>query len=170
MASAQQGDQEAYRCFLAEVRPLIYRYCLRHAGPSLAEEATQETLLAIHKARDTYEASRPIRPWMTAIARYKVIDLLRKESRRKEFVLESPPEWKAPAPGHQDMHVWIEKALAGLAEKDRQILRLTKLEGNSYAEAANMMKTTEGNIKIRVHRAIGRLRSHLEKEARKGHL
>ena len=44
----------------------------------LLEDCVQESLAAVHKARDTYETARLFRPWLFAIVRYKTFDILRK--------------------------------------------------------------------------------------------
>src|SRR5882724_8740360 len=77
MAAAQRGNGGAYRRLLDEARVWLKQYYARRLPPSVVDDAVQETLLAVHEKRHTYDPSRPFGPWLVAIARYKWIDRLR---------------------------------------------------------------------------------------------
>ncbi|MCZ8149589.1 MAG: sigma factor, partial [Roseomonas sp.] len=69
MAAAQAGDARAYGDLLRECLPLLRAICrARLRDETEAEDAVQDTLLTIHRARSSYNASRPFRPWLIAIA------------------------------------------------------------------------------------------------------
>ena len=88
MRRARQGDDEAYRrllvCVSLWLRPVVRRGLLA-AGrrPEDGEDIVQETLLAMHLKRDTWDAAQPIEPWLRAIARYKLVDHLRRRGLRE---------------------------------------------------------------------------------------
>jgi len=78
MASAQDGDRNAYRALLTQIEPYvrsIARRCFRH--PADVEDALQDVLLTIHSIRHSYDPQRPFIPWLAAIANHRVIDRLR---------------------------------------------------------------------------------------------
>src|SRR5688572_26495274 len=89
MALAQRGDREAYAKLMAELADVIESFVrARFGGPrasDFVEDCVQEALLALHRVRHTFDPRRPFRPWMFAVVRHKVIDLLRRsEVRRSE--------------------------------------------------------------------------------------
>ena len=81
MLLAQAGDGPAWREVLTELSARLTPYFVRRLGAghaSEAEDLVQETLLAIHKRRMTYDATQPFTAWTYAIARYKLIDVWRR--------------------------------------------------------------------------------------------
>src|ERR1044072_6192811 len=100
MRAAMNGDAAAYNRLLTTLAPAIRsvaRRGLGRAGIAIveAEDVVQETLLAIHLKRHTWDPSLPLGPWVRAIARHKLIDALRRRGRRsqvpREAVIDSPP-------------------------------------------------------------------------------
>ena len=95
---AQDGDEAAYRAALQRMAVRLRAYLRRRlqAWPDEVEDLVQETLLAIHLHRGTWEASLPVSAWMIAIARHKLIDLLRAKAAREllhdPLVESKPPE------------------------------------------------------------------------------
>lgn len=81
MAAAQAGEAAPYRRLLGELRPWLIRYFSRRLPPASVEDAVQDTLVAIHAKRHTWDPARPFGPWLAGIARYKWIDRLRSASR-----------------------------------------------------------------------------------------
>jgi RNA polymerase sigma-70 factor (ECF subfamily) len=128
--------------------------------PDEVEDLVQETLLALHLQRGTYDPSLPVSAWAVAIARHKVVDLWRRRGRRDnlhdtlddvdEQLLAAEPE---DAGARRDLAV----LLKSLPEAQRQAIVLTKLEGLSVAEAASRAGASESAIKVQVHRGLKRL-------------
>jgi DNA-directed RNA polymerase specialized sigma24 family protein len=82
MAAAQDGNGGAYRRLLGEVSAWLQRYFQRRLPYAEVDDAIQETLLAIHGRRHTYDPRYPFGPWLAAIAKRKWIDQLRGLERR----------------------------------------------------------------------------------------
>ncbi|HYF56828.1 MAG TPA: sigma factor, partial [Salinarimonas sp.] len=83
MRAARRGDAAAYERLLAvlaaAIRPTVRRRLARMGlGTSETEDVVQEVLLAIHAKRHTWDEARPILPWVGAVARYKVVDAVRR--------------------------------------------------------------------------------------------
>jgi len=79
MAASQEGDKRAYRQLLAELGDTLEIDLQQHFGPMASiEDCVQESLLAIHGARHTYDPKRAFRPWLLDIARHKTTDVLRR--------------------------------------------------------------------------------------------
>ncbi|MDJ0847980.1 MAG: RNA polymerase sigma factor [Myxococcota bacterium] len=168
MRRANGGDADAYRCLLQEIGVVMQRYLQRRFGDSeFVEDCVQESLLAVHRARQTYDPRRSFRAWMFAIVRHKAIDLLRRRGTRGRFetTSEGQPEAVAaavPAPGAS---LEAAELLRDLEPKYRDALVLTKLQGYSLADAASAAGVSVSAMKTRVHRAVRLVRKSLERES-----
>jgi RNA polymerase sigma-70 factor (ECF subfamily) len=168
MVRAQAGDADAYRELLSELQVAIERYLrTRFGDPDLVEECAQESLLAVHRARDSYDAARRFRPWLFTIVRHKAIDMLRRRGVRDVVRAESEVVETAPSEARDDPADRLEAAqlLKRLDPKYRDALWLTKIEGLSIGDAARRVGVTEAAMKTRVHRAIRAVRRQLDAEA-----
>lgn len=160
--AAQAGDERAYRESLALMAARLRSY-FRRRMPTLqddVEDLVQETLLAVHLQRGTYDPEFPVTAWLTAIARHKLVDLWRRRGRKEglhdgyddvdESELAAPPS---------DPHAWRDLGvlLQVLPQAQRQAIELTKLEGLSVAEASSRTGASEASIKVLVHRGLKRL-------------
>ena len=151
------GDEAAHRAFLTEAAALLrayFRNRLRGRAED-AEDLVQETLVALHMRRDTYDPGYPLTAWLYAIARYRLIDFLRRAKRRAHASLdgidvgEIDPDYAA-SDARRDVAVLLDK----LPEKQRTAIRLVKLEERSVREAADATGLSESDIKISIHRGL----------------
>jgi len=164
MVAALAGDGVVYRKLLAAVRDNLRVYYQRRLGPADAEDLVQETLAAIHSRRGTYNASLPFTAWVYGIARYKIIDVYRRNKRRPTVSIDDVHELFAndeaeAANAKRD----IEKLLAMLPEKQANLLRKIKLEGLSVEQVAVRMGMSQSAVKVGVHRALKILRGTMIK-------
>jgi RNA polymerase sigma-70 factor (ECF subfamily) len=157
MLGALAGDRGAYARLLTELGSALLRYFERRLKDKAeAEDLVQETLLAVHSRRATYEPSRPFTAWAYAIARYKLIDHLRRRRARPTSPLDDSihelfaPDDHAAAMAGAD----LDRLMGDLPDAQRQAIRDTKLEGLSSAEAAARAGVAEGAVKVRVHRGL----------------
>lgn len=151
------GDEAAHRAFLTEAAALLrayFRNRLRGRTED-AEDLVQETLVALHTRRDSYDPGYPLTAWLYAIARYRLIDFLRRAKRRAHASLdgidvgEIDPDYAA-SDAKRDVAVLLDK----LPEKQRTAIRLVKLEERSVREAADATGLSESDIKISIHRGL----------------
>jgi RNA polymerase sigma-70 factor (ECF subfamily) len=167
MQAAQAGDALAYKKLLREIAPALKNFLrTRFFAKDHIEDVVQEILLAIHAARHTYRPEQPFPNWMYGVARHKMIDYLRKQSRLKENelqdeLLETFLADGANTPEEALAGQDIRQALATLPDKQRQVLALTKIEGYSMAEAAEKLGMTETAAKVTAHRACKKMREWL---------
>jgi RNA polymerase sigma-70 factor (ECF subfamily) len=161
MNAGLKGDSNAYRKLLHETSCHLrgyYKGKLARIGRSAAEaeDLVQDALMAIHTRRHTYNPAQPLTPWIYAIARYKLIDHLR---RTRHSISDLPME-RADAITARDDHVGSETALdlsrllSRLPDKMRRAIQCVKLEGLSTAEAARQCGMSESAIKVSVHRGL----------------
>jgi RNA polymerase sigma-70 factor (ECF subfamily) len=122
----------------------------------------QEVLLTIHLKRGTWDQSRPIGPWVAAIVRNKLIDVLRRRRHVTvpiEDVMDSlQAEDLTPELSTRDIDALLEQ----LKPQQRQIVRSISLNGYSIRETADRLHMTEGAVRVTLHRALkalGRLLS-----------
>ncbi len=162
MRAAMSGDASAYRTFLEAVSPVLRasarRNLMRIGRPiSDVEDIVQETLLAIHLKRHTWESDRPIRPWIAAIARNKLVDLLRRRGHHVEIPIEyiddSPSDEGSDPLGRHE----LDRMLETLNERQRDIVRSLSLNGATVRETANRLSMSEGAVRVSLHRALGAL-------------
>jgi RNA polymerase sigma-70 factor (ECF subfamily) len=164
MGRAQSGDAAAYRQLLGELSSLVERYLRTRLGShDFIEDCVQEVLLAVHEARHTYDPRRAFRPWLFAIVRHKATDALRRAEVRGRY---TAPGEDYPEPGVAGPEATMDSGLllAALPEGLRQALTLTKINGLSTSEAAAALNISESALKVRVHRAIGKLRRMMQSD------
>lgn len=168
MRAANRGDTVAYHRVLTAITPLLRRV-VRARGPALGvegcEDVLQDVLLAIHRKRHTWREDAPLRPWLYAIARHKVVDAFRARGARVEVSItdfvEGLPAADAPDPmvGHD-----MEKVLNKLEPREADIVRAYGLKGETTAETAARLNMSEGAVRVALHRAlksIARLRERM---------
>lgn len=156
MAAAQSGNGGAYRRLLGELREWLTRFYLRRLPPSFVDDAVQDTLIALHEKRHTYDPERPFRPWLAAVARYKWIDRLRAMKRHPTDEL---PDDVA-VPDHESAvtsATVLRQLLAELKPAQQEAIRLVKLEGFSVEEASARTGQSPSLIKINIHRGLAKL-------------
>jgi len=156
MAAAQRGEAAPYRRLLAELRPWLLRYFARRLPPSAVEDAVQDTLIAVHAKRHTYEPGRPFGAWLAGIARYKWIDRLRSASRHAADELRDD----LSVPDHESAVTSasvLARLLTSLKPAQAEVIRLVKLDGLSIEEASVRTGQSVSLVKVNIHRGLGRL-------------
>lgn len=162
MAAAQDGHGGAYRRLLAEVSEWLVRYFQRRLPAGEVDDAVQETLLAIHRRRHTYDPHYPFGPWLAAIARNKWIDQLRSLGRRPTDQL--PDE--IPVGDHEASVVSssvLASLLGELRPSQARAILLVKVQGYSIEDASGMTGLSPSAIKMNIHRGLARLTAFIEK-------
>jgi RNA polymerase sigma-70 factor (ECF subfamily) len=171
MAASLRGDAVAHRTLLDRLSRRLrayYKAKLLRIGRSVtdAEDLVQEALMVIHTRRHTYHQAEPLTPWVHAIARYKLIDYLRRTRAAQQDV----PIDDAADIVAEDDHVAAESALDlhrlmdRLPEKMRRAIESVKLKGLTTAEAAHHCGMSEAAVKVNVHRGLKALTAAIARE------
>ena len=171
MARYCDGDAHAFRELYALISPRLFGYLVkicRHR--TLAADLLQHTFLKVHRARAAYIRGADPLPWIYAIAHRTFIDEMRKQ--QKDIVrpvrdhdpelsanLQGDPEQDRNDPVDSELVTAALSALAQLSHEQRQAVVLTKLEGKTLAEAAEIAGTSVTAMKVRAHRGYKILRS-----------
>jgi RNA polymerase sigma-70 factor, ECF subfamily len=170
MLLALDGNAQAYQQLLQRASSLVRAYLRRRlsSAPDEIEDLLQETLLAIHTKRHTYRREEPFTPWLYAIARYKMIDCLRRRAQHEALndPFDDELEWLGAddadaGASNKDLAVM----LAALPANHRLAIQHTKLQGLSVAEAAALTGMSISAIKVGVHRGMKALANMWKEQA-----
>lgn len=171
MVGGLGGDERSYRMLLEQLSRYLrgyFRVKLTRAGygPAEAEDLLQEVLMAIHTRRHTYDTAELFTPWMHAIARYKLIDYLRRTKGPHAAVDIDDAEEIAAADTHaaaESSHD-LQRLLSQIPSKMRQAIQSVKIDGLSVAEAAKRDGMSESAVKINIHRGLKALAALVARE------
>ncbi len=160
MHAAVTGDQQAYRRLLETLTPSLRSIARRGferfgLGNAEVEDVVQETLLAIHLKRGTWDRTKSVGPWVTAIARYKLVDCLRRRGRRTNVQIDDIVESLADESGtdlseQRDM----DRILGTLEGRQLEIVRSISIEGSSVRETAERLGMSEVAVRVSLHRCL----------------
>lgn len=160
MRQARRGDADAYRRLLGQVAAWlrgVVRRGLVSAGRGIGdcEDIVQETLLAMHLKRETWDEAQPIGPWLRAIARHKLVDHLRRRGFHDHLDLDDYAD-SPEAAVETDAAAGIDsrQMLASLPERQRRIVEEMSLEGRQAADVAVRLGMSEGAVRVTLHRAL----------------
>jgi RNA polymerase sigma-70 factor (ECF subfamily) len=160
MRAALGGDEAVYRRLLEEIGRSVRAmargaFSRARVGDADVEDVVQETLLAIHLKRQTWDGGLKLAPWVGAIARHKIIDAMRRRGARRIEPIEDFESVLA-APEGEDPHARsdAERLMRQLAPRQRDIVRSISLEGESISATAMRLSMTEGAVRVALHRAL----------------
>jgi RNA polymerase sigma-70 factor (ECF subfamily) len=160
MRLALDGDEAAYRRLLAgvaqrlraQLRGRLARWGATDVEP---EDVVQETLLAIHLKRHTWNRVERFEPWLAAVARNKLIDSLRRRGRRVEVPIEDLEATLADEGATAgDEALDVSRLLAQLPERQQRIVQLVSVEGQDVRTVAGQLQMSEVNVRVSLHRSL----------------
>src|SRR5689334_15351077 len=173
VAEAVAGSRDALREVLETIRPIIVRYCRARLGSAersglSADDVAQEVCLAAITALPRYkDQGRPFLAFVYGIAAHKLADAHRAAGRNRSDPTDSVPERLSGEAGPEQMALDAEsssqmnKLLAILPEKQREILILRVVVGMSAEETAEAVGSTAGAVRVAQHRALSKLKSEI---------
>ncbi len=169
------GDEEAFQELMDRYRDSVYAFLRRFLNRSdLIEDVFQETFLQLFVSRDTFDVSRPLRPWLFTIAANKAKDALRRMQRNEVAQLgnmfdseESTIDDVLNALDHDERMPYddlirderaasVKRVISRMPAKLREIIVLAYFHKFPYAEIAQMLDIPIGTVKSRLHTAVGR--------------
>ncbi len=168
MIGGLDGDAHAHASLLAALVPLLRGFYRRRmgAGAEDIEDLVQETLIAVHTRRATYDRDRVFAAWLFAIARYKMIDRYRR--RRHTVSIEGLADMLV-AEGFEaasNARIDIDDLLATLPPKQARAIRTTRIDGASVAESAHAAGIGVSDVKVSVHRGLKTLAARIAGQRR----
>lgn len=177
LALFRQGTTEAFGELVRRYEGELYGYLRRYVCDSdLAEDVFQNTFLQLYTKLQQFEAGRPVRPWLYAIATNQAIDALRRQNRHPTVRLyqendeatnsDSVPllsllESRNPGPLEQlqlaERKQFIRSSVERLPDFLRQVVILAYYQGLKYKEIAEILDIPVGTVKSRLHTALSKL-------------
>jgi RNA polymerase sigma-70 factor (ECF subfamily) len=160
MRAAMRGDTQSYHRLLQELAPVLRglatRGLARHKlGCEDVEDVVQETLLALHLKRNTWDERQPFSPWLYAIARNKLIDNMRRRGRRAHVPIDDFSELLAGNQPQEELNGHdAERLITRLKGRERAIVVAISIEGASARQVAERLGMTEGAVRVALHRAL----------------
>ena len=172
MLRFQRGDEVAFDLLYRRIRGVVFRIALRMLREQqTSEEAAQDILMRVYKARRSYRPQVRFRTWLHRVAINHCINERKRLWRRFEFLGGAPPpEDRAQADIGYDPHAAAEgselsravgDALAALPPRQRAAVVLARYEGCTMAEVAEALDISVGAAKVLLHRARAQLAKHL---------
>ena len=156
----QQGDPEALGQIYDRYSRAVWAVAVRITRTEhLAQDAVHETFIRAWRAASSYDPSRPLVPWLLSIARFTALDVVRHESRPTRGGHDAEQDVLIESPGMDEAWLaWtVQEALRGLADHEREIIRLSFFEDLTHVQIAERLGLPVGTVKSRSHRAHRRL-------------
>jgi RNA polymerase sigma-70 factor (ECF subfamily) len=153
LRSAQRGDTRAFEELVRRYQADVWRLCFHLLGDrTMADDVAQDALVRAYRFLPRYRGDSKFSTWMFSITRNCCLDELRRTKRRRSVRerLEAQPQ---PTRGDPNVAIEVRDALALLPLELREPLVLIDMFGESYREAARVLRVPEGTVKSRVHRA-----------------
>lgn len=173
MLLAQSGDSKAYSKLLHQCESLLEKLLrprlLNYADLS---DVVQDVLISLHKSRHTYQEGRPFKPWLFAIANYRLKDHFRKYYKQlnleKVFLDELVRQEKEPnVTNTSENYEELLEAIERLPEKQNKLVTLAKIEGYTSREIAKQMEMSESAVKVSIHRSLKKIQDLFQKDGNK---
>lgn len=162
MIGGLDGQAASHAALLRALAPTLRAYYRRRlSSESEIEDLVQETLIAVHTRRVSYDRERPFSPWLFAIARYKLVDHFRRTAATVSF--DELHDMLAVDGFEEESNASldIERLLGTLPPKQAGAIRRTRLDGLTTAEAAEAAGMGESDVKVSVHRGLKALAARL---------
>ncbi|MCV7252276.1 sigma-70 family RNA polymerase sigma factor [Mycolicibacterium fluoranthenivorans] len=173
VAHAVAGDRDALRVVLETIRPIIVRYCRARIGSAersglSADDIAQEVCLAAITALPRYQdQGRPFLAFVYGIAAHKIADAHRASARNRSEPTDVVPERFSGEAGPEqraldsEASARMDRLLATLPDKQREIIILRVVVGMSAEEVAEAVGSTPGAVRVAQHRALAKLKSEI---------
>lgn len=176
-----QGQQELFGSLVRRYERELYGYLRRYLGDDgLADDVFQNTFLQVYLKSGQYEAGRPVRPWLYAIATNQAIDALRRANRHPAVsldqtvreagdgevrslleLLEAKGEGPLERLQGEEARAAVRAAVDRLPDFLKRVLILTYYQGLKYREVADVLEIPVGTVKSRLHAALVKLHEAL---------
>jgi len=172
MAQLAAGRQEALGPLYARYAPLVFNLVAQTLDRAAAEEIVQEVFLAVWRQAATFDPGRgPFRPWVLQIAHYRILNELRRRSRRPPLEPDPEGEYLAAVPDpdpepaeaawREYQRSVVRAAMEKLPPPQRQALGLAFFEDLTHEQVATLLNVPLGTAKTRIRTALQKLQPQL---------
>jgi RNA polymerase sigma-70 factor (ECF subfamily) len=160
LRAAVEGDESDYPDLLNDIGRLARRVARRllarcSCGDAIVEDIVQETLMAVHIKRRSWDYGRPVEPWAAAVAHNKAVDAIRRAKTSRETKLDGlEDDLIAPRDFAPEARGDVEKLLATLKPRQREIVTAVMLREEPVADVARRLSMTDVAVRVALHRAV----------------
>ncbi len=170
-----QGDEQAFRLLVNRYKNSLYGFLRQFINQQdLVEDVFQETFLQLYSSKDSFDTSRPLRPWLFTIAANKAKDALRKQQRKSAVpigafsdgdemsfedalgLLTSDKERPYEELQQSETAEQVRQVISNLPEHLKEILILAYFNKFSYKQISEILGIPIGTVKSRLHTAVGK--------------
>lgn len=163
--AALAGDEKSYRLFLTQISDKLRRFLGKRIPLAEVEDVLQEILISLHKARHTYDGTRPVLPWVMAIARFRLTDHLRKHYSTMQHlsvdIAEMEDLLSASVTESSLQGESVIEEVNKLPERTQKIIYLMHTEGYTASEVGKHLGMNESAVKVAAHRAYKMIKARL---------
>lgn len=162
MTGPFEGRYRAFIETITSLRPSLHRFCCRMTGSILdGEDVVQEALVHAYRKLDTFDESRPMRPWLFRIAHNRCIDFIRRREVRRNAETADllPDDVNSSEPVGALLDRAVEHLVLALPPKERACVLLKDVLNYSLEEIADLVDSTVGGVKAALNRGRSKLAS-----------
>lgn len=156
MLAALDGDKTSYRKLLEQLKLWLAAFYSTRVPADEVDDLVQETLLTIHQKRHTFDTNQPFGPWLTAVAKHRWIDHLRKVGRLNEVELNEDELDLSHDADYSASHD-VMSLLQSIPTAQADVIRLVKLQELTLQEASEKTGHSVASIKVMIHRGMKKL-------------
>lgn len=165
MEAVKNGKLEQAAVLFERYHVRLYNFLVRLAmDKAVGEDLTQNVFLRMLKYKHTYKEGMRFQSWVYQLARNVFSDHYQsvKRSMHSKTPVEQLADWMPDAESgvEEEREVRLHQSLSRLTEEQRELLVLTRFQQLKYEEVAEILNTTVANIKVKVHRAMIKLKEH----------
>lgn len=159
MDAVKNGELQRMSVLFDRYHKRIFNF-LRHLAQDtpVAEDLTQNVFLRLLKYRHSYRSGSRFQPWVFQTARNVLADHYQTEKNKTFMDVEKIGDVPEEENDQDVREELLHRCLSKLSSEQREVLVLTRFEQLKYEEVAEMLNLTVANVKVKVHRAIARLR------------
>ncbi len=168
MVAGLNGDAASHTALLRALVPLLRQFYYRRLGAAdTIEDLVQDTLIAVHTRRMTYDRNRPFTAWLFAVARYKMIDHIRRARPTcaiDDLAHELDVDQGLAIDSFEDAvnaRIDIDQLLDALPTRQSGPIRETRIDGHSIADTAHASGRGESAVKVSIHRGLKTLAARI---------
>lgn len=159
--AALDGDQNAYRLLLTELRPWLGAYFGKRIHRNAVEDLVQDTLMTLHAKRQTFDPQYRFGPWISAIARHRWIDHMRKTLKYIETELDQEfPSHEHDESARHDVQTLLKLIPPAQAE----VIQMMKLQEMSVEDICKKTGYSVSSVKVMVHRGMKKMMAAVEED------
>ncbi|MCF8475014.1 MAG: sigma-70 family RNA polymerase sigma factor [Emcibacter sp.] len=161
MQATLSGDQTAYRLLLTDLRPWLTAYFKKRIHHNTVEDLVQDTLMTLHHKRQTFNPDYPFGPWISAVARHRWIDHMRKTLKYVETEIDE----NHPSEDHKQDECAkhdVRTLLNLIPETQARMIEMMKLQEMTVAEISCQTGHSPSSVKIMVHRGMKKMMAAVE--------